>query len=335
MKKITTILSALILSISIYAQAPQKISYQAVVRNASNTLISNSVVGMRISIIQGSLFGASVYVETQMPTTNNNGLVTFEIGTGTVINGSFAGINWSNGPYFIKTETDPTGGTSYNITSTSQLNSVPYALHAANVISYSAGNGIAINSNTITNTAPNQTVTISGAGSTTVTGSYPNYTINTPVVNGMPVGTILPFAGSVAPAGYLICDGSQVSRTTYANLFTTIGSAWGSGNGSTTFHLPDLRGRFLRGVDGAAGNDPDKATRTAINTGGNTGNNVGSAQLDELKSHTHTTNINSSANNGSGGWLSSGAIFSTITSNATGGSETRPKNAYVLYIIKY
>jgi uncharacterized protein (TIGR02145 family) len=105
-------------------------SYQAVVRDGSNNLVSSTSVGMQISILQGSASGTAVYVETQTPTSNANGLVSLEIGSGTVVSGTFASIDWANGPYFIKTETDPTGGTNYTITGTSQLLSVPYALHA-------------------------------------------------------------------------------------------------------------------------------------------------------------------------------------------------------------
>lgn len=94
----------------------------------------------------------------------------------------------------------------------------------------------------------------------------------------MPPGVILPYGGSTPPTGWLLCDGSTISRTTYVNLFQAIGIAHGQGDGSTTFNLPDFRGRFMRGVDGSANRDPDKAARTAANTGGNTGNNVGSVQ---------------------------------------------------------
>src|SRR5690606_10610092 len=97
------------------------------------------------------------------------------------------------------------------------------------------------------------------------------------------------FAGSTCPTGYILADGSAISRTTYADLFDIIGTSHGEGDGSTTFNLPDYRGRFLRGLDGTAGNDPDKASRTAMNSGGNTGNAVGSVQADEFKNHTHST----------------------------------------------
>ena len=111
------------------AQSPDKMSYQAVIRNSSDQLVSNQSVGMQISILQGSQNGTAVYKETQNPTSNANGLVTLEIGTGTSSD-DFSAIDWANGPYFIKIETDPSGGTNYTITGTSQLMSVPYALHS-------------------------------------------------------------------------------------------------------------------------------------------------------------------------------------------------------------
>ena len=123
-------LTNLLICSSLWAQSPEKMSYQAVIRNSSDALLTNTTVGMRISILQGSPSGTAVYTETQTPTTNANGLVSIEIGGGTVVSGDFSTIDWANDSYFIKTETDPTGGTSYTITGTSQLLSVPYALHA-------------------------------------------------------------------------------------------------------------------------------------------------------------------------------------------------------------
>lgn len=130
MKKIMTICASILMAASVFAQSPQKMSYQAVIRNSSNALVTNTTIGMQISILQGSASGTAVYVETQTPSSNANGLVNLEIGAGNVVSGSFTAINWANGPYFIKTETDPAGGTNYTIIGTSQLLSVPYALHA-------------------------------------------------------------------------------------------------------------------------------------------------------------------------------------------------------------
>jgi hypothetical protein len=112
------------------AQTPQSMSYQAVVRNAANQLVQEGNVGVRISILQGTPAGAAVYQENHTATTNLNGLLTLEVGMGSILVGTFAGINWENGPYFIQSEIDPTGGNNYSITTTSQLLAVPYALHA-------------------------------------------------------------------------------------------------------------------------------------------------------------------------------------------------------------
>ncbi len=132
MKKVFTIFVAVLLTASAFAQSPEKMSYQAVIRDVSDQLVINQDMGMQISILQGSASGTAVYVETQSPTSNANGLVSLEIGTGILVSGDFATIDWANDIYFIKTETDPTvaGGTTYTITGTSQLLSVPYALHA-------------------------------------------------------------------------------------------------------------------------------------------------------------------------------------------------------------
>jgi len=147
MKKLTTLIAILLLcATTLFAQAPEKFTYQAVVRNASNTLVTNTLVGVRVSILQGSATGNGVYVETQMPSTNANGLITLNIGDGNVVFGSFAGIDWSAGPYFLKTEIDPSGGNSYSVTTTQQLMSVPYALYAKE-----AGNAFSGDYNDLTN----------------------------------------------------------------------------------------------------------------------------------------------------------------------------------------
>ncbi len=136
MKKLLTLLFTLFLLAGAFAQAPQKMNYQAVVRNANNSLVANQNVSVRITLLQGSATGAAVYAETHNVQTNANGLMTLEIGGGSATNGSFAAIDWANGPYFIKSEIDPDGGINYSVTSTQQLMSVPYALYAA-----TSGNG--------------------------------------------------------------------------------------------------------------------------------------------------------------------------------------------------
>lgn len=130
MKKITLVLLLLSSFTILFAQAPQKMNYQSVIRKTDGALLSNTLVGIKTSILLGSITGTASYVETQTTTTNANGLATIEIGGGTPVSGTFGGINWGAGSHFIKTEIDPAGGTNYTISGTSQLLSVPYALYA-------------------------------------------------------------------------------------------------------------------------------------------------------------------------------------------------------------
>lgn len=123
---------ALFLCLQAFGQAPQKMSYQSIVRNASGSLITNSAIGMQVSILEGSASGNTVYVETLSGTTNANGLASFQIGSGTVVSGNFSAIDWSTGNYFVKIDIDPAGGTNYTISGVSQFLSVPYALYAGN-----------------------------------------------------------------------------------------------------------------------------------------------------------------------------------------------------------
>lgn len=171
------------------------------------------------------------------------------------------------------------------------------------------------------------------------------------------IGSVQAYMGTTAPAGWLMCDGSTVSRTTYANLYAVIGDKCGQGDGSTTFELPDLRGRFLRGWDNSAGNDPDAGSRIAMdgNTGAATGDNVGSYQADAMQGHRHETGGSGSKEflytRGSGGVYSNPFVAGSVVDRTTSPqldpitdgsngtprttSETRPANLAVAYIIKY
>ncbi len=129
--KLFILLIVLLTAISvIQAQVPQKMSYQAVIRDGGGELVTNSSIGIQVSILQGSSEDVVVYTETHLATTNDNGLVSLEIGDGTVVSGSMEEIIWTEGPYFIQTETDLQGGSNYTLLHTSELLSVPYALHA-------------------------------------------------------------------------------------------------------------------------------------------------------------------------------------------------------------
>jgi microcystin-dependent protein len=173
----------------------------------------------------------------------------------------------------------------------------------------------------------------------------------------LPPGVVSAYTGTAAPTGWLLCDGTAVSRSTYSALFAVIGESCGQGDNSTTFNLPDYRGRFLRGVDGAAGIDLDKATRTAMATGGNTANNVGSVQTSATALPTTAFTTSDPGNHDHGisntdtvplleagaSWSTSGASFGSAnhvdegahTHTLSGGdAETRPANANVNFIIK-
>jgi len=130
MKRIFTLLFGTSILTAVFAQSLNKMSYQAIVRDANDNLVKEQSVGMQISILQGSATGTEVYVEQHISQTNINGLIGIEIGGGTVISGEIATIDWSSGTYFLKTEIDINGGTNYSITGTSQFLSVPYAKFA-------------------------------------------------------------------------------------------------------------------------------------------------------------------------------------------------------------
>ena len=130
MKHLLTFAILFLISFQTFAQTPEKFSYQAVIRNSDNTLMTIADVSLKIIIRQGSADGTNVYEETHNTTTNANALVTLQIGTGTVISGDFEAIDWSLGSYFTETQLDLSGGSNYDVVGVSQLLSVPYALHA-------------------------------------------------------------------------------------------------------------------------------------------------------------------------------------------------------------
>ena len=172
---------------------------------------------------------------------------------------------------------------------------------------------------------------------------------------GVPVGTILTFGASTPPSGFLECNGSAISRSTYASLFSILSTTHGAGDGSSTFNLPDLRGQFVRGWDNSAGVDASRV--------------FGSTQTDQNKNHTHTTDsvtLTGGIRKISEGFLSGGSATGVFTktsdgnnsitgssstspvggvdfdgthshtiSSSGGGTEARPKNVALMYIIKF
>lgn len=213
MKKIFTLLLVLLIAKNNWAQAPQKISYQAVIRDGSNELVINQTVGMQISILQGSVFGSEVYVEIQEPISNSNGLVSLEIGNGTSVLGAFNSINWSTGSYFIKTETDPNGTDNYTIIGINQLMSVPYAFHAHTADSV-IGGAIQI--------IAGDNVSVTGAGT-----EFDPFVVNC-IVKEVPhyIGEL--FGGGII--FYLYDNGKQGLIASLNDLDNRDGAAWGANN---------------------------------------------------------------------------------------------------------
>lgn len=154
------------------------------------------------------------------------------------------------------------------------------------------------------------------SGNLVVTG---NLTVNG-TANMAPPGSVIMWAANAAPSTWLECDGAAVSRTTYAALFSAIGTTFGVGDGTTTFNVPDMRGYFARGWDHGRGVD--------------TGRTFGSNQTDEFEAHVHTVNYQIGNLAGGAGGNSAGIAVATFNSGSTGGTETRPLNVALMFIIK-
>ncbi|WP_267403402.1 MULTISPECIES: collagen-like protein [unclassified Chryseobacterium] len=217
MKKILLSMGILLGTFSAFAQVPEKMSYQAIVRNAGGQVLANQSVGVRVSILQGSPAGTSVYSERLTGSTNVNGLITLELGAGTVLSGTFNTINWASGNYYLKTETDPSGGTNYTITGTSQLLSVPFAMYAKSA-GGTGGNFTIPYTNTVNNAGNLFSLTNDGDG-TSVEGVNNTTTSSIASVRGI--------VNSTAPGGF----SSGVRGVNNGTGGLGVG-VWGSQNGS-------------------------------------------------------------------------------------------------------
>jgi len=220
-------LVSLLAAAPLSAQAPESFSYQAVVRDLSNNLVTGTTVGVQITLRQGSATGSNVFRETHTPVTNGAGLISLEIGTGTNVNGSLTAIDWEAGPYFIQQEIDPTGGTNYTIDGTTQLLSVPYSLYAAN----------------------------SGRAKTAEVADQANaLSAGAAGAIAVPIGTILPYAGPAGsvPSGWLLCDGASYEANAYPlleDLLRKPGGGYLYGSQSGQFKVPNLQGRVPVGYN--------------------------------------------------------------------------------------
>ena len=217
------IVAFILLSTLVTAQAPNKMSFQTVVRNNLGKLVLNKSIGVRLSILQTTSNGTAVYVETHTKTSNVNGLLTLEVGTGTVTSGTFATIDWSQGPYFLKTEMDVNGGTSYTITGVTEFVSVPYAKMADNANSVKTlSNGANVGDMNYWNGTTWVPLNIGTEGQTlTICGGKPTWT-----VGGVCPGMITALNCSSAT------NNGTLTATTDASGVTSVISYTG-GNGGT------------------------------------------------------------------------------------------------------
>ncbi|KMQ66496.1 hypothetical protein ACM46_02885 [Chryseobacterium angstadtii] len=259
MKKILLMLGIMLGLFTGHAQAPEKMSYQAVMRNGSGQLLVNQSIAVKVSVLQGSPAGTLVYSERLTGNTNANGLISMEIGTGTVLSGTFSTINWPSGSYYLKTETDPAGGTNYTIAGTSQLLSVPYAMYAksaggtggnftipyANTVNNATtlfslindGDGTSVEG--VNNTTTSSIASVRGIVSNTAPGGFSSAVrgINNGT-GGLGIGIWGSQAGSgwgvygVTPNGLGVYGNSSASGTgVYANSNTGTGLTATSNNG--------------------------------------------------------------------------------------------------------
>ena len=246
----------------VYAQAPQGINYQAVVRNASGNVISSSTVGLKVSIRQGSSSGPVVYSEGFTPTTTSIGLVNVVIGQGNVISGTFSAINWSTGTYYCELGLDVTGGTSYTTMGTQQFVSVPYALYAETSgnagTTYTAGTGINVTGSVISNTGdtnPNDDITTSTTAGGDLTGTYPNpILVNTGVTaNTYGSASLIPVLtidskGRITAASTVANTGTAYTAGTGINIAGTVISNTGDANGADDITNSTTAGGDLTGT---------------------------------------------------------------------------------------
>ena len=245
MKKLTTLAVLLLLCVvGLFAQAPDKFTYQAVVRFANNSLAANTQIGVRISILQGSVVGEAVFVETHIVNSNANGLITLEIGSGNVQVGSISNIDWSNGLYFLRTETDPYGGIDYIVTSTQQLMSVPYALYAKE-----AGNGFSGDYNDLTNTPVIPIVPSDVSAFNNDAGYLTSFTEQQ--VLSISNDTVFLTGGSFVklPAGF---DGDYNSLINKPVIPTTVGELTNNANYITIEEVPAQVNADWNATEGAA-----------------------------------------------------------------------------------
>jgi len=342
MKRLVLIIAAIAaFAFSSFAQLTASdsrgISIQGIARDNNGGIYASKPITVVITVYNGP---SVVYKEKQTGImTDIAGVFSTNIGiaplgvTLTVSAGTaFSAVDFNAGSLSITVGVQIESGVEVNV-GTFPLQSVPYAKLAT----------MATNASNATNAI--HATNADNATHATNADNATNASHATTADNGVPIGTIISFAGYAAPAGWAICDGSSHSiyDLNYAGLWSVTSYTWGGC--CEHFNLPDLRGRFLRGVSDTTTNDPDKASRTALYGGGTTGNSVATYQGDSYASHQHIDGFaggNATASYGVATVATVGNVngqsgTSTINhayTSFSGSSETRPKNATVLFIIK-
>lgn len=259
MKKILLSLGIMLGFFLGHAQAPEKMSYQAVIRNGSGQLLINQNIAVKVSILTGSLIGPLVYSERLTGSTNANGLISLEIGTGTVLSGTFSTIDWPTGNYYLKTETDPAGGTNYTIAGTSQLLSVPYAMYAKSA-GGTGGSFTIPYTNTINNASTLFSLTNDGDG--TSVEAINNTTTSS-------IASLRGIVNNVAPGGF--SSGVRGINNGTGGLGVGV---WGSQNGSgwgVYGVTPNGLGVYGNSSAGGTGVYANSNTGTGLTATSNTG----------------------------------------------------------------
>jgi len=298
---------------------------------SSNVTISANTSGPALLVTQTGA-GAAIRVQDSADPDSSPFVVdtTGQVGIGTATPAN--AIDVAGGAIQISTS----GGTARTVMSADSTDSIFAVSDDRNfTIKTNAATRLTVNSTAATSTVP---VVLPAIPTTALQAATKSY-----VDQVLPSGCIMPFAGTAAPTSWLSCDGSAVSRSTYATLFAAIGTTWGSGDGSTTFNVPDLRGMFLRGT----------GTNATGSSSGAVGPSVGTYAADTYLNHSHAitdpghvhtvglanaSNIQAAAgqtnNRVDSGSSSSSTTGITVNTSTTGGTETKPKNYGVLYIIK-
>lgn len=321
MKKLILTLTALCLITGLYAQStsnfPNGFNFQAILRSSTGDAINAKNINLKISITGDVLGSVILYSEIHTKTTSSLGAVSLVVGQGSPVAGTFAGIDWVNGTRYLKVEYKEATQSTFNLFSITQLMAVPFAIRAQSVEKEADPN--------YTNSA--------AAGITAADIARWN-AASTQSTGTVPTGTVIYFAASTPPAGYLVCDGTAISRTQYPALLAVIGVTYGMGDGLNTFNLPDLRGEFIRGYDKGRGVDSARV--------------FGSWQNHQFQNHKHRP-MDAPIIQSMEMWGGENEIYAPCTGNVgvnnssdtsiptsgNHGSETRPRNIALLPCIKY